>query len=435
MGSWAARHRGLIIVLALALALRLGAAVSVQHLLDHKLHRLCLIPGDAEGYWELGRKLAAGESYAIYEPPRSVLRTPGFPLVLAAGMTVFGENYLALRCLLAGIGTLACGLVYWLGGVLQEREAALPAAAFAAASPAQVGMSVLFLSDTCFAVALLASVLSLARLVSQSGSSVPNVEPKPRKLQALAAGVLSGTACLFRPSWLLFPPLFLFAWILRSRGTARVLAESGLVLVGLGLALGPWTYRNYQVTGHFIPTSLWLGPSLYDGLNPGATGESDMRFIEQDGLYARMSEYEVDQHYRQAAWDFTREHPGRVVQLAVVKFWRFWKPWPTAPQLNQPAFQAIVAAYTVVIMLCACVGFVAPLGAGSGVSRFWRNLVSAGPILYFAALHAVFVGSLRYRLPAEYALLVLSGIGAQWLRKRWAKCRQGESRPGIVAAG
>jgi hypothetical protein len=30
-------------------------------------------------------------------------------------------------------------------------------------------------------------------------------------------------------------------------------------------------------------------------------------------------------------------------------------------------------------------------------------------------VHTVFIGSLRYRLPAEYALLVLSAVGGRWL--------------------
>ena len=416
VGSWSVHHKWLMVVLGLAFALRLGAAVSVQHLLDHRLHRMFLIPGDAEGYWELGRKLATGAPYALYDPPRRVLRTPGFPLVLAAGMSVFGANYLALRCLLAGIGALACVLVYWLGCALQDRESALVAASLAAISPAQIGMSVLFLSDTCFAVALLAAVLCLAKLVVRDEFTVPG-SAKRFRLLALLAGLLNGVACLFRPSWLLFVPLFLCVWI--ARGRTRVLAECGFMLLGLALALAPWTYRNYQVTGHFVLTSLWLGPSLYDGLQPGATGESDMRFVEQDGLYARLSEYEVDQHYRRAAWTIAWSDPGRVLRLAAIKIWRFWKPWPSAPQLNQPLFQGVVAVYSVVILLCAAAGSLLPVSGPSGThpSRFWRNLLSAGPILYLAALHTVFVGSLRYRLPPEFALLVLSGIG---LRQLWA---------------
>ena len=42
----------------------------------------------------------------------------------------------------------------------------------------------------------------------------------------------------------------------------------------------------------------------------------------------------------------------------------------------------------------------------------WLLVLTAAPILYFAALHLLFVGSLRYRLPAEYPLAVLA---ARWI--------------------
>ena len=48
----------------------------------------------------------------------------------------------------------------------------------------------------------------------------------------------------------------------------------------------------------------------------------------------------------------------------------------------------------------------------------WAVLAFAwGPIVYFAAVHLFFVGSIRYRLPAEYPLAVLSGVGwAEWMK-------------------
>ena len=50
--------------------------------------------------------------------------------------------------------------------------------------------------------------------------------------------------------------------------------------------------------------------------------------------------------------------------------------------------------------------------------------MTAGPILYFAALHLVFVSSVRYRLPGEYPMLILSAVGWEVLLlrgrfKRW----------------
>lgn len=56
----------------------------------------------------------------------------------------------------------------------------------------------------------------------------------------------------------------------------------------------------------------------------------------------------------------------------------------------------------------------------------WAWLLPLGPILYFAAIHAVFVGSLRYRLPAEYPLCVLAAVGLNdWFGRQRGKKTDG----------
>jgi 4-amino-4-deoxy-L-arabinose transferase-like glycosyltransferase len=405
------RRRPLVGVIGCALVLRVAAAVGVQYQLDHVWQRTFVIEGDSAGYWDLGQDLAAGAPYEVHEPPRRVLRMPGFPALLAVGIALSNGSFLGVRLLLAVMGAGACGLVYVLGRTLFDARIGLVASGLAAVSPVMIGFSVMILSETLFAAALVASLVGLARLV-QTGFAR---EARGRGLAwSAAAGLLVALATYVRPTWLVAGPLFALVYVVASRGARGQAILRGGVLVGcLCLALVPWAARNKAVTGHWVWTTLWVGPSLYDGLNPAATGESDMTFFDRERLPERMSEYEVDRHYRRRAWEFVQTHPGRALELALMKLWRYWKPWPNAEQFGGFWQQAAVAAFFLPALVLAGVG------AWSQRGRAWECGLAAAPLLLFAVVHMVFVSSLRYRLPAEYPLYVLTAAGlVELLRRR-----------------
>lgn len=414
------------LILVAALSLRVGAALTLQWLLDHRWHREYLIEGDAEGYWMLGRAIAQGEDYAIYTPPRQVLRMPGFPALLALSMSLFGESFLAARLLLAFVGAAACGFVYWLGKEIVNPTIGLMAAAWAAASPTMIGFTPILLSETLFAATLGAALVVFAKVLPtllRSAVDVP-LSGRDRGLAVLAGGT-SGLATLVRPSWLLALPLAYGLLLILSRRRWAVMQSGLLAAAGLLVVLLPWGIRNHRATGHFVLTTLWAGPSLYDGLNPQADGDSNMAFYDRDNLLGRgLSEYEVDRHYRRLAWRFAAENPGRAAELAIAKLARYWKPWPNAAQFSGWGPKLAVLVFFTPLLLCALYG-------GWIARKDWRLLMlSAGPLLYFSLLHTLFVSSLRYRLPAEYPLLVLAAVGLRggWERLRNRRGKDSQSR-------
>lgn len=413
------RRYPLLCLLLAALGLRAIIAFGVQDYLD-RAGRDFLIPGDAEGYWILAGKIASGQEYAVYDPPRRVLRMPGFPLLLSLAHLPDQPSFILARLLLAGVGTAGCAAVYLLGRVLNGPKTGLIAATLVAFWPVLAGFSVLVLSETSFAVLLTLSVTSMAYLVrlgpaSSDGTLVSGHASLPWKaMWGALTGLTIVAACYIRPTWLpavlIFPACY-WMWSGRTR-------EAGLVAVTVvaaaALTLAPWTVRNRVVTGHWVPTTLWVGPSLYDGLNPTATGSSDMRFFDEDQLLDRMSEYEMDREYRRRAWQFVLENPQRAAELCVVKLWRFWKPWPGAEQFDSPWAKLVVAAYYLPMLLLALTG------AWHYRRDLWLVGLCAAPVLLFSLVHCAFVSSLRYRLPAEYPLCVLSALGVQRILSRSA---------------
>jgi len=419
-------RRSVVRLFLVAWALRIVAVLAVQYYLQEMVvpTRQFVIEGDAEGYWHLAHCLAEGQPYQIYTPPRMVLRMPGFPLLLAVSIRLFGDSLLAARLVLATIGAVGSVGVYQLGYRLFSHRTGLIAGGMAAVSPIFVGFSAIELTETVFAVSLVLGLVPLARWSrSESELADPSVSLPPESSTPLTtastaragaiAGLWAGVGCYLRPSWLLFPAcLMLWLWGLKPTRNRLWL---GVWTVGCMLtSLLPWGLRNQQVTGHFTLTTFWMGPSLYDGWNPeNMTGDSNMAFFDQENLMSRMSEYEMDREYRQRAWAFAFQNPGRVLALAWKKTLRYWNPYPNADQFkSRRSLRLISLGWYIVVFLPAL------WGAWTQRRSLGVLAITAGPILYFAALHLVFVSSVRYRLPGEYPLLVLSAIGWESLVRR-----------------
>jgi 4-amino-4-deoxy-L-arabinose transferase-like glycosyltransferase len=402
-----------IAVLAMALVLRLGAAVWWEERLPAgQKFRF----GDSEGYWELARTIARGQPYEYSPLKYKVFRTPGYPLVLSPLFLISSEPPAIWgRVLGALLGTAAVGAVAGLAGLLFDRRTALVAAAIAAVYPEAIALSVFVLSEAPFVPLMMLNLIAWACAWRATST---------RQLfgWALAGGVMAGLATLMRPSWLLFVPFAAVIGIAIGPKRAKHARIAAVMLAGLALTMSPWWIRNYAVAGRLVPTSLQVGASLYDGLNPDASGASDMRFVpvfveqqwaadeppgaDTSGLF----EDRLDRRMRDASVAWARQNPRRVAQLTGIKFARMWSPIPNAAEFGSPMLRLVLAATYLPVVVLALVGIWSCFFGGGlrGARRDWPYLLLALPGVYFTCLHVIFVSSLRYRGPAMLPLIVLA---------------------------
>jgi 4-amino-4-deoxy-L-arabinose transferase-like glycosyltransferase len=355
--------------------------------------------------------------------PHFALRTPGYPLFLAGCRAVLADSPLSARLVQAALGTTSVWLVYRLTRELTGRDGArsLPsgehcpaplwAAGLAAVHPYFIVMSVLLLSEAVFVPLMTAALWGLAVVWNRIANGLAQGSRREFVI-ASGVGLASGSAILVRPSWALFLPIMLagFAW-----GLARVPARyrvngiavarvTATIVLGLLIVMGPWWFRNARIYGRFVPTAVWLGASLYDGLNPAATGASNMDFLSEPDVWPR-DELDQDRELTHRAMEFVLRDPRRALELSLIKLGRYWSPWPSAEGFR--SFPLVVASTVVVVPLLALQSL--------GLWRFRRDLrawvLLAGPLLYFCALHMVFASSMRYRIPAEVPAMGLAAIG------------------------
>ncbi len=264
----------------------------------------------------------------------------------------------------------------------------------------------------------------------------------------ILAGLFSGACCLARPSWSLWMAMLalyacgLLLWVGKTLkdedsplGLSRWEAFKHLAIrlactaLGIVLVMAPWWVRNYAITQKFVPTTLQVGPSLYDGLHPGATGSSDegmdfvFRFWEEQteedekrvasGLPLESTyEWRLNRRMQNAAIAWVLENPGEAFRLGWVKLGKTLRPFPVASEIGPGLVRIGEGVAYLVIVSLAILGL---WGSRRKVGGWLFFL----PFLYFPLLHMVFIGSVRYRQPAVLVLCILAGVGVCWLgRKR-----------------
>ncbi len=408
-----------IAILLVALGLRLAAASWWQQ--QRRAANEEFAFGDSYSYWNLARVIAERQPYE-YAKSR-IFRTPGYPLMLASLFRVQDRPPVIWgRWLGAVLGTVAVGGVIYLAWQLFDPTAALIAGLAAACYPGAIGMSVFILSEAPFCPFMLAQLICWAAAADRFGSSGRWL------VYAGLGGCAAGVANLIRPSWILFTPLVAVLAALCGRSQRQHLFIATTMMLATAVTMSPWWIRNYQITGAFVPTTLEIGASLYDGLNPQATGGSDMRFVDDFRSRYQTAEIDSPEHaevyevrlshaMRAAAVDWARKNPGRVVELAGSKFLRMWSPWPNASELQSRTFRWLTAAGYLPLLIA---------GVWGGVrffSKGWMIWMCLLPAVYFTALHIVFVSSIRYRQPAMLPLIVLAA-GAVTSFSGWKALRR-----------
>jgi 4-amino-4-deoxy-L-arabinose transferase-like glycosyltransferase len=386
----------IVIVLA-SICIRLGAAVWWESRLPPGEN---FYFGDSDTYWVLGQAVARGDPYQYLSPERTIFRTPGYPLLLAGLFRLLGTDapVMAARALSALFGGAAVAVLGWWTTRLFGARAGLIAGVLAMLYPGAVAMGAFVLAEAPFCPFMLIQ-LALWGLASRGGQ-------RHRSLSLAAAAGLSGTiATLIRPSWLLFTPFGLLLG-LASKDRRHLMIVGTVMLAAFAVGMSPWWIRNAYVSGHFVATTLQTGASLYDGLNPQADGGSNMRFVPEFEVRERAAhpelgatefEYQLNRSFNEAAKEWAREHPARVLKLAAIKFVRIWNVWP-----NEPAFRS-QSLRLVVLLSYGPVLLLALVGAWRYRLGGWPYVLPWLPAVYFTLLHIVFVGSIRYREPAVLA--------------------------------
>jgi 4-amino-4-deoxy-L-arabinose transferase-like glycosyltransferase len=418
-----ASRRNLITLLVLALILRLGWGLSRPT----DPASLEVLPDQRE-YLQIANHLLHGEGFHFFDPrfygEVYAFRAPGYPVFVA----LCGASPRTTRIAQALIDTATVLAVFLIARRWLAEGPSLLAAAVVAFNPFLIYFSGLLLSETLFTA--LATWGALCLLGNSphpkdslwQGLPVHADDPMaPARAYSfcnpLVGAALLALAILVRPSGIALPVLLGITAALLNRHRHGAypnwwpLPPATTLLLFTLAALAPWGYRNHRLLGHWVWTTTNGGITAYDGFNDDATGASDQRFASRISGLSETTELQRDAFFSDEAQRWIRHHPRRAMELTVNKIARTWSPIPLSAEYGKPFYRWIGGLYAVPFDLLILLGvFYGPLPRSVKVYLLI-------PAIYLTAVHAMTVGSLRYRLPAEplLAIVAASSCAAMFL--------------------
>lgn len=292
-------------------------------------------------YWEYGDitdNLLAGKGYSYFVvndlkpqpdlpnavPSPSAYVPPGYVLYLAPFLTIENAPLRNGLLLLSHIllSTVAVWLLYRLTQKLFDEPTALIAAGVAAFLPEFLYASLSFTPTVLYHVLILLLFLGLAEMDEGKG-------------KVWGIGILAAILVYLRSEFILFV-LLLLGTMLWRREYRRAVVIGGIVVA----SLLPWAVRNYTVFDAVVPMTTSFGLNLYRGHNPyeiGAWGDEEIE-AELAALDREMFEIEMNRMYRDRAFQFMRENPGKEVGNSLLKLIRFWSWDPYYEPSTHPLY-------------------------------------------------------------------------------------------------
>jgi len=403
---------------------------------------------DERQYWDMAGSLREGHGLRDELGFRAA-RMPLYPALLSP-FTAFSHGVVMAKVFQWMIGSLSAALAAVMMARAFGGRAGWLAGLLVALDPFQVFFSSLLLTETV-SIMLLSLLWFLAmpivRGVSRPTSAAPEFDAPVSTIRWLAIGVTGGASVLLRESTLGLLVALFVATIFVRRLDRRIISGtmvSGCILV---LMLAPWAIRNRLLLGEWCWLTTRAGISLYDGVGPQASGASDLGEVKQMPAVLGLSETEWNRFFLTKSYESMQNDGSRLARLAVIKFVRMWNPVPNAAEYRSPLVRAVSAAWSLPIFALALIGVILlprnvtksgggcdPNSERGACIERNENLIEgrrAGrrialflllPALYFSALHVVFVGSVRYRLPAMPMIDALAGLSlARWIDARREK--------------
>jgi hypothetical protein len=375
--------------------------------------------GDGPVFDQLARNLIFHGAFSSSSSPpllANVVRTPGYPVILAIIDYLGFHPVLMVRIIQFGMVAVTARLVYAIGLEVADGLTAWVSALMTATYLPLLGLASYHVSEvtTCLLTTLV--VLLMIRVTRRTPASLVSVAGLGLAIAALA---------YVRPEFSSLVAIVAVVLLVKGGGgilSLRRWIRPAIIVAVFIAAVTPWTIRNADVTGKLIPFTAGSGVTLlasadqYSGLiSDGFTSSDFSIYLHQvaaisstvPGPPGPTRDVAADAAFRRAADKiFARLSVTTILKAIPRRLVYLWQPADFPPNEHR-AFIHLLGWIQYLILLLLVVAGVA--ASRRTLLRNWQLWVVA---VYLSVLHLIFNVEGRYSVPARPALLVFAAIGA-----------------------
>jgi 4-amino-4-deoxy-L-arabinose transferase-like glycosyltransferase len=364
-------------------------------------------------FGKMGASIARGDGFI---PFGSLIqrRAPLYPLMIGGVYWVFGEKPLLVLLLQCCMHVGTCLLLFDLTRRLFGPRAGVIAGVLCALHP----MLLRYVPDLHLET-LFTFLVTLSVWLTERFARLRDVRT------GILLGLVFGLATLTKSVILLYPGLFAMAVLYTLSREKRQLPIRGLatMFVTMALAISPWTVRNYNATGHFVPVSSGFSDAFLRGLifsrtefitlrqPPYTVAENEVnayfaRLAHEAGTEWQRDDYETDQILNKEMKRRLFAEPWLSVRRFFVGIFTFWYQMTSLPTSLVAGGVALISWIFAVI----------------GIRRAYREKREAWlfllPVVYLNLLLAALLALGRYSAPIMPCLIALAAYGIDGVLRR-----------------
>lgn len=269
--------------------------------------------------------------------------------------------------------------------------------------PLHIVVSNIFVAETLFTTFLLLSFFLFYLVL---------FDQNVKHYKYIILGVILGITSLIKSTIVGFIPMMFIIVFFYKKDKIKSLVGIALAIIAIIVAISPWSIRNYRIYNTPFILTTKVGYNLYNGNYPITEDERNRSYMNLFSMQRKipmlntegLTEVERNTLYMKEGANIIYRNPLSTLKLMGIKLINLWSPFPQGEEKRKLYVMTVLLFFYLLTVIPSIYVVIKQI-------RDVKVFIIVSFIIYFTIIHAIFVTSIRLRVPLDIFIILLASIG------------------------